>query len=144
LDSRRRLNSTLGRIADGETNAVRKQYYFQQSDRGLLAWDVDRLVELSTNLPRKNIPLSAIRELNENFFGDDENPTWRVMLDHARLIDEADLSYPIILSASGAVMDGMHRVGKAWLAGLAEIVAVQFAEDPPPDHVGLEPNDLPY
>jgi len=134
----------LGRIADAETNAVRKQYYFRQSDRGLLAWDVDRLVELSTNLPRKHVPLSTIRELDENFFGGDENPTWRAMLGHARLIDEADLSYPIILSASGAVMDGMHRVAKACLDGLAEIVAVQFAEDPPPDHVGLGPNDLPY
>jgi hypothetical protein len=123
---------------------VRKQYYFKRTNRGLLAWDVDRLVELSAKLPRKQIPLSAIRELDENFFGDDERPSWRVMLGHVRLIDEADMSYPIILSASGAVMDGMHRVAKAALQGLAEIVAVQFAEDPPPDHVGLGPNDLPY
>src|SRR6476646_1707727 len=26
---------------------VRKQYYFRESERGLLAWDVDRLCELS-------------------------------------------------------------------------------------------------
>ena len=66
------------------------------------------------------------------------------MLAHLRLIAAADLSYPIILSASGAVMDGMHRVCKAALEGRTEIQAVQFAEDPPPDHVGLGPNDLPY
>lgn len=123
---------------------MRKQYYFRQSDRGLLAWDADRLVKLSTNLPRKYVPLSAIRELDENFFGEDECPSWRTMLGHLRLIDEADLSYPIILSASGAVMDGMHRVAKAALQGRREIEAVQFADDPPPDHVGLGPNDLPY
>jgi hypothetical protein len=60
------------------------------------------------------------------------------------LIEESDLSFPIILSASGAVMDGMHRVAKAVLLGREEIEAVQFEADPEPDHVGLGPNDLPY
>jgi hypothetical protein len=123
---------------------MRKQYYFRQSDRGLLAWDVDRLIELSAHLPRKHVPLTTIRELDENFFGDDESPTWRAMLGHLRLIDDADLSYPIILSATGAVMDGMHRVARALRQGRIEIEAVQFAEDPLPDHVGVEPNELPY
>ena len=123
---------------------MRKQYYFKQSDRGLLAWDVDRLVELSSNLPRKRIPLTAIRELDEPWLGDDEQPTWRTMVEHVRLMHEADQSHPIILSASGAVMDGRHRVAKALLLGLEEIEAVQFEEDPQPDHVGLGPDDLPY
>jgi len=123
---------------------VRKQYYFRRSNGALVAWDVDRLIELSTDLPRKSVPLSEIRELDEPWFGEDERPTWRAMLEHVRLIDEADLAYPIILSASGAVMDGMHRIAKATLQGHQEIAAVQFDEDPPPDHVGLGPNDLPY
>jgi hypothetical protein len=66
------------------------------------------------------------------------------LLGHVRLIEEADLSYPIILSASGAVMDGMHRVAKAMREGRSRIEAVQFDEDPEPDHVGLGPHDLPY
>ena len=123
---------------------MRKQYYFKQSKRGLLAWDVDRLVELSTDFPRKYIALKDVRELDENVFGEGENGTWRSLIDHLRLIHEADLSYPIILSASGAVMDGRHRVAKAVFEGHSEIVAVQFAEDPPPDYVGVAPDDLPY
>ncbi|HEV8400208.1 MAG TPA: hypothetical protein VGQ18_10265 [Gemmatimonadales bacterium] len=123
---------------------MRKQYYFRQSRQGLLAWDVERLVRLSRDLPRKVIPLSAIRELDAVWFGDDESPTWRALVDHLKLIDEADLSYPIILSASGAVMDGMHRVTKALRQGRSDISAVQFAEDPEPDHVGFGPKDLPY
>jgi len=111
---------------------VRKQYYFRPSSRGLLAWDVDRLVQLSSNLPRKQIPLSEIRELDEVWFGEDEPPTWRAMLEHMTLIEEADLSFPIILSSSGAVMDGMHRVAKAAWQGRNEIEAVQFDEDPEP------------
>jgi len=61
-----------------------------------------------------------------------------------RLIDDADLSFPIILAANGAVMDGMHRVAKAALQGRQAIEAIQFEEDPPPDHVGRGPHDLPY
>jgi hypothetical protein len=109
-----------------------------------LAWDVDRLVQLSRNLTRKHLPLSKIRELDEVWCGEDEPPTWRAMLEHMKLIDEADLSFPIILSASGAVMDGMHRVAKAAGLGQTEIEAVQFDEDPQPDHVGLGPKELPY
>ena len=123
---------------------MRKQYYFRPSTLGLLAWDVDRLVELSSTLPRKQVPLGDIRELDEAWVGEDEHPTWRGLIEHLDLIQAADLSFPIILSASGAVMDGMHRVAKAALRGDTEITAVQFDSDPEPDHVGCGPADLPY
>jgi hypothetical protein len=123
---------------------MRKQYYFRPSERGLLAWDVDRLIERSSRLPRKRIAIHNIGELDDVWFGDDERPTWRAMLAHVRLIEEANLSFPIILSANGAVMDGMHRVAKAVLQGHEEIDAVQFADDPEPDHIGRGPADLPY
>ena len=123
---------------------MRKQYFFRPSPHGLLAWDVDRLIERSRDLPRQRIPLERIRELDEPLFGGDEPATWRSLLAHVRLMDEADLRYPIILAADGAVMDGMHRVAQAMRSGAREIEAVRFAEDPPPDHVGKGPDDLPY
>ena len=123
---------------------MRKQYYFRPSDRELLAWDVDRLVQLSSDLPRKYVPLAEIRELDEPWFGEGEPLTWRAMIEHLKLIEEADLAFPIILSASGGVMDGMHRVAKAALQGRPGIEGVQFAEDPAPDHVGRGPTELPY
>ena len=123
---------------------MRKQYYFRPSPRGLLAWDVHRLIELSRHLPRKQVPLTAIRELDEVWSGDNEGQTWRAMIDHLKLIEEADPSYPIILSSRGAVMDGMHRVVKAVLQGRQGIEAVQFDHDPEPDHVGRGPDELPY
>jgi hypothetical protein len=121
---------------------MRKQYYFRESPQGLLAWDVDRLVELSSALPRKMVPLAAIGELNEGWLKDGEGPS--AMNEHLRLIDEADLSFPIILSADGAVMDGRHRVAKAARQGWRHVEAVQFGEDPSPDFVGLGPDELPY
>ena len=123
---------------------MRKQYYFRPSPRGILSWDVDRLVELSSQFPRRRIPLREIRELDEAWSGENEQQTWRALLEHLRLIEEADLSFPIILSTDGAVMDGMHRVAKAVLQSRHDIEAVRFEQDPEPDHVGLGPKELPY
>lgn len=125
----------------GSEDLVRKQYYFRPSPRGLLAWDVDRLVELSRALPQRMVPLSEIRELDEPW---SETQTWRQLVEHLKLIDEVDLSYPIILSADGSVMDGRHRVARAAREGRSELAAVQFREDPEADHVGRGPEDLPY
>ena len=125
---------------------MRKQYHFRPSDRGLAAWDVDRLIHLSRNFPSAEVRIDNIRELDEPFWfsGGSEPATCRAIIEHARLIDAADLSFPIILSSDGRVMDGMHRVAKALMLGKATIVAVQFADDPDPDYVGVDPDDLPY
>jgi hypothetical protein len=81
---------------------VRKQYYFRPGPRGLQAWDVDRLVALAKDLPVIQIRVSAIRELHEPYWFDDGKiPTCRDVAEHARLMNEADLSFPIILSSGG-------------------------------------------
>jgi hypothetical protein len=123
---------------------VRKQYYFRQTAQGLAAWDVDRLLELTRPLPVRRVLLSEIRELDEPWSLDDPGATWRGFVEHVQLMHDADLGYPIILAADGRVMDGMHRVAKALSLGHTEIAAVQFTSDPPPDHVGKGPDDLPY
>ena len=125
---------------------MRKQYHFRPSPSGLVAWDVDRLVRLASDLPRFQVPLDAIRELDEPYWfsGGSHAATCRTVIDHAKLLAESDLSFPIILSSEGRVMDGMHRVGKAMLAGLKSLEAVQFEKDPEPDFVGVDPEQLPY
>jgi hypothetical protein len=125
--------------------AMRKQYYFRPSDRGYRAWDVDRLVALTKDFPRIQIALSDIRELDEAFPADEKGVvTWRNVVGHMALIEAADPSYPIILAANGEVMDGRHRIAKATLGGKTTIEAVQFANDPEPDHVDVYPHELPY
>ena len=123
---------------------MRKQYYFRASPAGLLAWDVDRLVHLSRAFAVRVVPLAEIRELDEAIFGEDEAPTWRSFAAHLRLVQEAELQYPIIRAANGAVMDGMHRVTRAFVEGRETIDAVQFVADPAPDHVGRQPDELSY
>ena len=124
---------------------MRKQYHFRPGPRGLQAWDVDRLVALAKDLPVIQIRVSAIRELDEPYWFDEGKiPTCRDVVEHARLMNEADLSFPIILSSGGRVMDGMHRAAKAAIQNLNSLPAKQFSQDPEPDFVGVDPDDLPY
>jgi len=142
-ESRRAFNP-LGRR--GTVLRMRKQYHFRRAERGLLAWDVDRLVELSAGFTPIDVPLSEIRELDETFWFDAEGdePTCRRVALHAKLMDETDLRHPIVLSRDGRVMDGMHRVCKALIEGRDTIRAVRFEADPDPDYVGVDPDELPY
>jgi hypothetical protein len=60
------------------------------------------------------------------------------------LILEADLTYPILLSLDGNVMDGMHRVAKAILEGSTEIKAIHLPALGEPNYRNCLPDDLPY
>ena len=123
---------------------MRKQYFFRPLRGAFSAWDVDRLIELTRTLPRRRVALSDIRELSEPWSGPGESGTWRALVEHVQLMDAADLAFPIILAADGTVMDGMHRVAQALRTGLADIEAVQFVVDPPPDYQNVQPEDVPY
>lgn len=125
---------------------MRKQYHIRGSPAGLQAWDVDRLVELAKDFPRQRVSLTSIREIDEGYWSNDGTAqlTCRDVVEHARLMQDCDFDYPVILSCDGRVMDGMHRICKALLLGQNDIEAVRFVEDPQPDYVGVHPNDLPY
>jgi hypothetical protein len=123
---------------------MRKQYYFRPSKNGFYAWDVDELVKLSEVLPIVDIDLSNIKELDEQLKENGKSVTYRSIAEHMKLVEETDLTYPIILSKDGSVMDGMHRVIKALLLGHKTIKAVQFKEDLKPDFFDVQEDDLPY
>ena len=123
---------------------MRKQYHFRQVCEDIYIWDVHRLVKLSQNFPTIEIPLTEIRELNESYWFPDTHPTTQQIIEHIRLVQEADLSYPIILCAEGRVMDGMHRIAKASLQGQLSIQAVKFAVTPLPDFINVAEDALDY
>jgi len=113
----------------------------RSSKRGLHAWDVDRLIALVQGLDRQWIALDAIRELDQNYWfgGRHDIPSCRAIAGHMEPVQVADLSFPIILSADGGVMDGMHRATEALLQGLDTIEMVQFEQDPAPDYSDVQP-----
>jgi hypothetical protein len=125
---------------------VRRQYHFWPGQSGLDAWDVERLIELSVDLPIKEVDVSTIGAIDTNYWfqSSGDEPTARGVVDHSRRINEVDLSYPIILGADGRVMDGMHRVARAILEGRATIKAVRFPIEPDPDYRNCTTEELSY
>jgi hypothetical protein len=128
-----------------ETLVVRKQYHFWPSGDGLDAWDVDRLIALTSELPEEQVTLSDIDEIDSVYWFDgNERPTVRKVVEHMRLVREVDASYPVILGPDGRVMDGMHRIALALLEGRQTITAVRLGVLPEPDYKGCRPDELPY
>ncbi len=124
---------------------VRKQYHFRPSRSGLYAWDVDRLVAIADALPTAAIPLHVVREVDTVYWFDHGyQQTVRAVVEHMRLVNEADLRYAIIVDPDGRIMDGMHRVAKALLLGHSTIPAKRLPSLPSPDYTDVQPNDLPY
>src|SRR5215471_19698807 len=112
----RRLWSTP--LADGSIPFVRMQQL----------WD------MAAGLPIRKVRVSELNALDEvRWFSERMNkpPTCRAVAEHARNIYEVDFRFPIILSPSGVVLDGMHRLCKAFLEGREEIDAVQLPTMPP-------------
>lgn len=101
-------------------------------------WWTDRLWAAAEGLPVIAVPIDDIAEFDRNCWFGDTPPTCREVTEHARRIESADLSYPVILGADGGLMDGGHRIARAWLDGRTEVDAVRFDVDPEPDWVEPE------
>ncbi len=125
---------------------MRKQYHFWPAERGFDAWDVDRLIDLSRDLPVEWVAVDSVHEIDTSYWfdGSAEVPTVRKVVEHCKLIISVDVAYPIILGHDGRVMDGMHRIARALLEGRAEIGAVRFTAPVEADYRCCLPHELPY
>jgi hypothetical protein len=124
---------------------MRKQYHFWPGEHGQDAWDVDGLLELASDLPIEQADLAGLFEIDSVYWFDEgQRPTVRQVVEHFRLVQEVDCSYPIILGPDGRVMDGMHRVARALLDGRTTISARRLPVLPDPDYRNCRPEDLPY
>lgn len=97
-------------------------------------WWTQRLWALAADLPIEQVPLSDIPEFDVDcWFQGRHTPSIREVAGHAQRIFNADLAYPVILNSDGQLMDGGHRLAKAWLEGRTHIAAVRFPVTPEPD-----------
>lgn len=131
---------------DCHDGRVRKQYHFRRGANGALdAWDVDRLVALAATRPVEQVPLDSIPDVDRTYWYDHGyEPTVRSVVEHFRLMMQADLSYPIVIDPEGGVMDGMHRVARALAESRSTIAARRLPAMPEPDFRDCHPEDLPY
>jgi hypothetical protein len=96
-------------------------------------WWTETLWAEAENLPVATVTIADIAEFDKNCWFGDTPPTCREVAEHARRIEAADLSHPVILNSDGGLMDGGHRIARAWLDGRTEVDAVRFEVDPSPD-----------
>lgn len=97
---------------------------------GDYTWRVSTLWKLVEGQEPKKVKLKSLPKFDARVWANSirhVSTAW--ILDHARRINEADLSYPIILSPLGEVMDGCHRIEKARRDGLEEIDAVTLPDN---------------
>lgn len=115
-----------------------KHFALLAADGTKRVWQTERLWRLAKELPVKDVPIESIAAFDEvTWFGYLE-PTCRRVAEHARRIHEATFEHPVILSAEGYVMDGMHRICKAFFLNMPTIQAVQFSCNPEPDECLME------
>jgi hypothetical protein len=98
-------------------------------------WWTESLWTAAMGLPVFQVALADIMELDEDCWFDGRAPTCREVAEHSRRITDADLEYPVIFASDGRLMDGGHRIARAWLEGIDEVDAVRFEVDPEPDWI---------
>ena len=78
-----------------------------------------------------NLPVQEIRidQVWMGYFAPCAN-TLRSFLEHLRMVNEADLSYPIIFNQDMDLIDGKHRLCKAIYEGHETIKYYKFDKDP--------------
>ena len=100
---------------------------------GRAFWWTERLWAESAELPVETVAIDSILESDMVCWFGGHGATCRQVAEHARRIQAADLTYPIILGAGGGLMDGGHRIAKAYLLGRPSVMARRFVTDPEPD-----------
>jgi hypothetical protein len=102
----------------------------QRSVDGEKRWVIKNLISLASELPVKEMPLEHLcfRDLHPVI------SSFRDWIGHIKSVYSADLSYPIILDDEGSVMDGAHRIAKAFLEKKETIKFVRFETTPPADY----------
>ena len=126
---------------------MRQQYHHRTINGDVHIWNVNKLVRQVQGATPVEIALSEIEELDETFWFSDVGgnvPTCRAVADHAKLIMETDLIYPVLLCPDKRVIDGMHRICKAYISGYKTVQAIILSEMPEPDYMNKNLEELPY
>jgi hypothetical protein len=89
---------------------------------GEINYRVVDLHELAKDLEKFEMPLVGI-DLNVQPWGE---PNINSFCYHIKRIEKCNYEYPIILTPSGSICDGWHRVVKAIIEGRETITAVRL------------------
>ena len=92
-------------------------------------YSVARLIDMCKDLEHFDVPLQAF-DLSAQIW---QNYSIFDLAFHIKAVNEADLSYPIILDWNGSIADGRHRLIKALVLGHSTIKCVRMYWKPEAD-----------
>ena len=95
-------------------------------------WHVPDILDQAAVLPVHETSVKRFNLDVDAWFGEACKPTIKNVVHHMKFIQNADLNEPIILSAEGHVLDGLHRLAKCTLEGVRTIKYRQFDVNPQP------------
>lgn len=113
---------------------------------GRAIWYIDHIWTAAAGLPTEDLSIDQVRELDRVCWFSEawgKRPTCRAVIEHCQRMMDADMSYPVILGPTGEVLDGVHRIAKAMLAGQETVRAVRLPAMPQADEQ-LSPDDPRY
>ena len=117
------------------------QYHVRKVGEDTHIWRIEPL--LKQRFSPLDLMLSRISEIHEPYWYDTGKlPTCISVMRHAAQAMNSVLSHPILICENHKIIDGMHRVMKAFTEGKATIRAHQI-NLPAPDFINANLEDLP-
>lgn len=113
----------------------RRHVYSSVEGSSRLFWDIERLWKQARGEPVLDLCLEAIDLDQTVWFEPGEKPTVRKVADHLRRVLATNPDHPVILRPNGELMDGWHRLVKAWIEGRESIPGIRLPKDPLPDFI---------
>ncbi|WP_254173267.1 hypothetical protein [Planktothrix pseudagardhii] len=93
-------------------------------------FDVFNLWNFVSGMKVEEVPIKDFNLDIDIWFREFELPTVLNVIKHCQRMLDADLDFPIIIAPNGIILDGMHRIGKAWILGYSTIKAIRLEEFP--------------
>lgn len=98
----------------------------QKQDYRGVTYNVLDLIEASKELEVLEI---IVKDINIDYGAPCDN-NMLSFIEHYKMVENSELKYPIILSPDNFILDGKHRVIKAWMEKRKFIKAVRFTTMP--------------
>lgn len=90
-------------------------------------YNVHDAIRMSENLPVREMLMD---DMYLGYISPDDG-SFMSFVRHAKAVQEADTSFPILMNENGFVIDGRHRLAKLLLDGARTVRFRRFEKDPP-------------
>ncbi|MCB9779889.1 MAG: hypothetical protein H6742_15090 [Alphaproteobacteria bacterium] len=96
-------------------------------------WRNETLWAAVAGLPAQDVALDALPWRDDGCHVLGDPPKWGALADHCKRVLAVDPRFPVIVGPTGDIVDGMHRIIRAFVEDRATVACVRLPRMPPPD-----------